>query len=92
MAGHPRRDSAAAAIIHALPANPILDAALAAHVSGRSEVAARQALNRLTDSGVLARVTVGKRNRIWESEGLFALIDEMERELSAGRRGPVATG
>jgi len=91
MTGYPRRDSAAAAIIHALPANPILDAALAARVSGRSEVAARQALNRLTDSGVLAHVTVGKRNRMWESVGLFALIDEMERELSAGTRGPVIT-
>jgi hypothetical protein len=58
---------------------------------GRSEVAARQALNNLTDAGVLELVTVGKRNRMWESVGLFALIDEMERELSAGLRGPAET-
>jgi Fic family protein len=90
-AGHPRRDSAAAAIIDALPAYPILDASSAATVTGRSEVAARQALNTLTDSGVLEQVTVGKRNRIWESVGLFALIDEMERELSAGLRGAAGT-
>jgi Fic family protein len=51
----------------------------------------RQALNTLTDSGVLEQVTVGKRNRMWESVGLFALIDEMERELSTGLRGPAAT-
>jgi Fic family protein len=90
-AGHPRRDSAAAAIIDALPAYPILDADFAATLTGRSEVAARQALNNLTDTGVLQQVTVGKRNRMWESSGLFALIDEMERELSAGLRGPAAT-
>jgi Fic family protein len=91
VAGNPRRDSAAAAIIDALPAYPILDAASAARVTGRSEVAARQALNKLTDVGVLAQVTVGKRNRMWESVGLFALIDDMERELSAGARRPAAT-
>jgi Fic family protein len=90
-AGKPRRDSAAAAIIDALPAYPILDAGSAATLTGRSEVAARQALNSLTDRGVPEQVTVGKRNRMWESVGLFALIDEMERELSAGLRGAAAT-
>ena len=87
-AGNPRRDSAAAAIIDALPAYPILDAGSAAALTGRTVVAVRQALNNLTDSGVLEQVTVGKRNRMWESVGLFGLIDEMERELSAGLRGP----
>jgi Fic family protein len=90
-AGHPRRDSAAAAIIDALPAYPILDAGSAAALTGRSAVAARQALNNLTDSGVLEQVSVGKRNRMWESVGLFSLIDEMERELSAGLCGPAGT-
>lgn len=88
MAGNPRRDSAAAAIICALPAHPILDAASAASEIGRSEVAARQALNQLTAAGVLAQVTVGRRNRMWESVGLFGLVDDMERELSAGARRP----
>ncbi len=89
--GHPRRDSAAAAIIDALPAYPILDAGSVAALTGRSTVAARQALNNLTDSGVLEQVTVGKRNRMWESVGLFSLIDDMERELSAGLRSPAGT-
>ncbi len=90
-AGNPRKDSAAAAIIDALPEYPMLDAAKAAALTRRSEVAARNALNHLEEKGVLALVTVGKRNRIWESTGLFALIDEMERELSAGQRGPART-
>lgn len=90
-AGHPRRDSAAYAIIEALPQYPIVDAEVAAKVSGRSEVAARNALNHLEEAGVLAQVTVGKRNRMWESAGVFALIDEMERDLSSGQRGPART-
>jgi len=90
-AGNPRRDSAAAAIIDALPAYPILDAAGAARLTRRSEVAARQALNQLADHGVLGLVTVGKRNRMWESVGLFALIDDMERDLSGGAVGPAGT-
>jgi Fic family protein len=90
-AGRPRQDSAAAAIIDTLPAHPILGAEKAAEVTGRSQVAARNALNHLEESGVLTQVTVGKRNRIWESTGLFALVDEMERELSGGQRGAART-
>ena len=40
---------------------------------------------------MLALVTVGKRNRMWESVRLFALVDAMVRELSAGRVGPAGT-
>lgn len=90
-AGQPRRDSAAQTLIAALPAHPILDAATASQLTGRSEVAARNGLAALERGGVLAQVTVGKRNRIWESVGLFALVDAMERELSAGARGAADT-
>jgi hypothetical protein len=36
-------------------------------------------------------VTVGKRNRKWECVGLFTLIDDMERDLSEGKRGGAGT-
>jgi predicted transcriptional regulator len=74
-----------------LPAYPILNAEKVAELTGRSDVAARNALNHLEDAGVLQRVTVGKRNRMWESTGLFALVDEMERELGGGNRGAART-
>ena len=90
-AGKPRADSAAAAVIELLPAYPILNAEKVAELTGRSGVAARSALNHLEEAGVLQRVTVGKRNRMWESTGLFALVDEMERELSGGNRGAART-
>lgn len=90
-AQRPREDSTAAAVINALPAHPILDAEKVAEITGRSRVAARNALNRLEQTGVLQRVTVGRRNRMWESTGLFALVDEMERDLSAGSRAAAPT-
>ena len=90
-AGRPREDSAAEAIIQLLPAYPILDVDKVVEVIGRSPVAARNALNQLEKAEVLRQVTVGKRNRMWESTGLFALIDEMERELSGGNRGAAGT-
>ena len=90
-AGRPRADSVAAAVIDMLPAHPILDAQTVAEITGRSDVAARNALNHLDETGVIQQVTVGKRNRKWESTGLFALVDEMERELSAGNRGAART-
>jgi Fic family protein len=84
MSSHRRSDSAAAAIVDALPAHPILNAADAAALTGRSEQRARAALNQLEADGVLAQVTLGRRNRAWESVGLFALVDRMEHELSGG--------
>jgi Fic family protein len=90
-AGRPRADSAAAQIIDLLPAEPVLDVTRAAAQTGRSEEAARRALNLLEEAGVVQRTTVGKRNRAWESIGVFALVDEMERELSGGARGAAQT-
>lgn len=92
MSSHRRSDSAAAAIIEALPAHPILNAADAAALTGRSEQRARTALNQLEADGVLAQVTLGRRNRAWESVGLFALVDRMERELSGGAIAAGGTG
>jgi Fic family protein len=92
-AGQPRRDSATARLIDALPGQPIVDVATAALATGASQEAARRAVNALEAAGVLKQVTVGRRNRAWESVGLFDLLDAFERDLaepagSASRRGP----
>jgi len=81
MAGRPREDSAAEQIIRLLPAEPVLNVAIATTKLGRSDEAVRQALNRLEDAGVVQRTTVAKRHRAWESIGVSALVDEMERRL-----------
>jgi Fic family protein len=94
MAGQPRADSAAEQIIKLLPEEPVLNVEVAATKLLRSDEAVRQALNRLEDAGVVQRTTVAKRNRAWESIGVFALVDEMERrpERRSARRGGHALG
>jgi Fic family protein len=90
-AGHPRADSAAEQIIQLLPAEPVLNIERAAELLKRSQEATRQALNRLEEAGVVQLTTVSKRDRAWESIGVFALVDDMERSLSGGARGGAAT-
>jgi Fic family protein len=90
-AGRPRSDSAAEQIIRLLPAEPVLNVETAAARIRRSAEAVRQALNRLDEAGVIQLTTVAKRDRAWESIGVFALVDEMERRLSAGARGAAET-
>jgi Fic family protein len=87
-AGQPRRDSATARLIDALPGQPIVDVATAARATGASEEAARRAVNALETAGVLKQVTVGRRNRAWESVGLFDLLNAFERDLAEPAQTP----
>ncbi|MGX6448272.1 Fic family protein [Patulibacter sp. S7RM1-6] len=87
MASVRRRDSSADRLLSALVSSPVIDAKAAQVVTGRSRSAAERALRRLEDDGVLRQVTLGRRNRAWESVGLFALLDDFERGLSGGTVG-----
>lgn len=91
LAGTPRAGSAARKLIEALPTHPVLTLAAAMKITSASDEACRLALNRLEQSGVLKETTAGKRNRIWESVGLFAALDEFERVNSIPGRGPAET-
>ncbi len=90
-AGTPRAGSAPRRLIDALPAYPVLTLATAIDITGLSDEACRVALNRLTAVGVLRETTAGKRNRVWESVGLFRLLDGLERELGDPNRAPRPT-
>jgi Fic family protein len=90
-AGNPRSDSAASRLIAALPAYPVLTLATAGQVTGLSDEACRNALNALQTAGVLRETTSGKRNRVWESVGLFDILDRLERETGAEGRAPAPT-
>jgi Fic family protein len=90
-AGRPRAGSAPRRLIGALPTHPVLTLATAQRITGLSDEACRRALNRLEQSGVLRETTAGKRNRVWESLGLFDLLDRLEREVGDGRRAPART-
>lgn len=90
-ADSPRSGSAARRLIELLPSNPVFSVPVAAQLLDVSDEAARLAILRLEQSGVLRQVTVGRRNRAWESVGLFDLLDSFERELGPMARTPRPT-
>lgn len=90
-ADNPRRGSAPRKLIEAIPAHPVLTLAHANELTGLSDEASRQALNRLEAAGVIRETTAGKRNRVWESVGLFALMDEFERAIGDRSKTPSET-
>jgi Fic family protein len=86
-AGPLRSDAAALQLIEVLPATPVVDVKSTAALVGCSEQAARLAVLHLEARGVLAQLTVGRRNRAWEAVGLFDRLDEFERRLATRRGG-----
>jgi Fic family protein len=90
-AGRPRSDSAAAAIIDALPSHPVITVQTIAEVTGRSQEACRIALSQLDGAGVIRQTTVGRRNRVWECVGIFKLLDTLERDVGDPARAPAGT-
>jgi Fic family protein len=90
-AGDPRRDSAAAKLIELLPSHPVVNLRTAMELTGASDQAVLRAFQRLQEAEVIRQTTIGRRNRAFESVGLFALMDEFERELGPADRTPVAS-
>lgn len=88
-AGRPRADSATARLIDALPSHPIVNLAKAMSLTGASDEAVLRAFRRLEDAGVIHQTTVGRRNRTFESVGLFALMDGFERSLGLQATHPL---
>ena len=75
---NPRSDSVAWTIIDCLPAHPMITMPVAVAATGRTKAVVTQALTQLEGAGVLARVSHGDRNRVWEAEGLLDLVAGLE--------------
>jgi hypothetical protein len=58
---------------------------------GGSAERSRQAIARLEQADVIRQTSVGRRNRAWESVGLFDLLDRFERTLGPEERAPHPT-
>lgn len=87
-ASSPRTDSVARRIILGLPRQPILSAEVAATSYEVTPTAARAALNRLEQTGVLVPARVGRRrDREWISDELFQLLDAFEHDLGESEAG-----
>lgn len=82
-AGPVRRGSSADLLLEALPACPVFTVVSAAAMIGRSTVATGQAVNHLTETGVIEQRNVGRqRYRIFEAPDVIRLISRLDRELS----------
>jgi Fic family protein len=74
----PRADAAVWAIIDHLPAHPMISAPVATAVTNRSKSRVYDAIEQLTEAGVLIPLSSGQRNRWWEAAGLLDLIGQLE--------------
>ncbi len=81
--GRVRSDSAVGLLIEALPASPVLTTSTAAELVGRSFQATNQAIERLVETGALAQVSVGRRNRAFEARELVDAFTAFERRLAS---------
>ena len=81
-----RRDSAVQMLIEALPAAPALTVGTAAELISRSFQATSQGIDRLVAAGVLSQVSVGRRNRAFESLELIEAFNSLERRVASPPR------
>ncbi|MBX9034658.1 Fic family protein [Gordonibacter massiliensis (ex Traore et al. 2017)] len=65
-----RSDSATTLLVRALPGIPVFTAASAAAYIDRSFKRATSAVDELMEAGVIAQITEGKRNRVFECPGI----------------------
>lgn len=82
-AGRPRRDSAAARIIAALPAQPITSAATIRAAIGASHQRTLDGLKALAETGVIRQITEGGYDRQYAADELFALIEGYEGRIAS---------
>lgn len=78
VAGAPRADATAWAIIEVMPAYPIISAPVAAAATGRSRGPVYEALAQLREAGVLIPLSQSARNQSWEAAGLLELLESLE--------------
>ena len=82
-AGRPRRDSAAARIITALPAQPITSAATIRAAIHASHQRALDGLKSLATAGVIRQISEGGYDRQYAADELFALLEAYEDRVAS---------
>ncbi|MYE54497.1 MAG: Fic family protein [Chloroflexi bacterium] len=81
--GRIRRDSTVNILISVLPSSPVLTATTASELVGRSFPATGLAIERLVQAGILAQISVGRRNRAYEAPELIDAFTALERRLAS---------
>lgn len=82
--GRVRRGSSVDLLLRSLSGAPVVTANGAARMLGRSFTAANNAITVLQASGVLQRVSVGRRNRAFEAPDVIDAFTVLERRLAGG--------
>ncbi|MGW4770200.1 Fic family protein [Nocardia sp. NPDC004278] len=78
-----RANSALDLLLDKLVGAPILTVSTAAALIGRSFPAANAAVERLTEAGILHQLTIGRRNRAFESPEVITAFTALERRLAS---------
>ncbi|WP_431953475.1 Fic family protein [Nocardia lijiangensis] len=78
-----RANSALDLLLGKLIGAPILTVSTAATLIGRSFPAANAAVDRLTEAGILRQLTIGRRNRAFESLEAITAFTALERRLAS---------
>lgn len=81
--GSVRTNSATDLLLRRLPGAPVLTAGSAMTLVGRTFPAVNAAIARLVEVGILKQVTVGRRNRAYESPEIIAAFTDLERQLAS---------
>ncbi|MDJ0419515.1 hypothetical protein [Rhodococcus opacus] len=71
-----RRGATAHRLVDLLLRQPVVDNKLVTSTLGVTGANAQIAIDRLVDAGILAQITDGRRNRIWQAEDVVQMLDE----------------
>jgi len=77
-AGDPRNGSATRLLVDGLAAHPVVSVESVQQLLPVRGEAARTAILRLEEAGVLRQVTIGKRNRAWAAIEVLDLLDDFD--------------
>lgn len=81
--GRVRKNSATDLLIRTLPGAPIVTVQGAAALIGRTYQATNEAIGRLVEAGIVQQVTIGRRNRAFETPELIETFTTLERQLAS---------
>lgn len=79
--GNLRPQAAAWRVVPHLVAHPVVNAAFLTSRLQMNTVTAQRALNQLSDAGVLQERTGKQRNRIWQHDGILAVLDVFAQSI-----------
>lgn len=86
-AGNPRQGSATRMLVDGLTGHPVVSVESVRELVPAKAEAARTAVLRLEDAGVLRQITIGKRNRAWAAMEIFDLLDDFDSLVRLDNQG-----